>query len=414
MVNAAQTDPSTEAKLAELTRGVVDLHRREELLERLASGRTLRIKAGFDPTAPDLHLGHTVVLTLMRRFQELGHRAIFVIGDFTARIGDPTGKSATRPALDDATIRTNAKTFEAQVGKVLDPELTEIRFNSEWLEPLGAAGLIRLASRYTVARMLERDDFKKRFRAQVPISIHEFLYPLLQGYDSVALEADVELGGSDQLFNLLVGRELMRDHGQTPQVVMTLPLLEGTDARIVDGTLVGEKMSKSLGNTVGIDEPPEEIYGKLMSISDDLMWRYYELLSTLDDKALVELKHSVASGTTHPKAAKARLAREITARYHGDAAAEAAAAHFDQVHTRKEVPDEIPERAYTFPEGALPLATLLADLGLASSRSEARRLIKGGGVRLNGERAVDPQAQIQAGEWLLQVGKRKFMKVRPA
>ncbi|MDF1566099.1 MAG: tyrosine--tRNA ligase [Deltaproteobacteria bacterium] len=399
--------------LDEVTRGAVDLHSREQLEELLAAGRPLKIKAGFDPTAPDLHLGHTVVLARMKRFQALGHRAIFVIGDYTARIGDPTGKNATRPPLEEEAIRRNASTFEAQVKKVLDPELTEIRFNSEWLEPLGASGIIKLAAHYTVARMLERDDFKKRYKAGIPISIHEFLYPLLQGYDSVALEADVELGGTDQLFNLLVGRELMRDHGQRPQVVMTSPLLEGTEGRLVDGKLVGEKMSKSLGNYVGIDEPPEEIFGKLMSITDDLMWRYYELLSDRSTAEIAAEKQAVAEGSLHPKSAKEALAREMVVRYHGEEAGEAAAAHFARVHTNRGLPEEIPEGAYTFPPEGASLAGMIADLGLAGSRSEARRLIKGGGVKVDGEKVADPQAELSSGEYLLQVGKRKFFRVQP-
>ncbi len=391
----------------------MDLHSAEQLTKLLASGRPLKIKAGFDPTAPDLHLGHTVVLARMKRFQALGHKAIFVIGDFTARIGDPTGKNVTRPPLAEAEIQANAKTFERQVKKVLDPSLTEVRFNSEWLEPLGTAGIIRLAARYTVAQMLERDDFKKRYRAGVPISIHELLYPLLQGYDSVALEADVELGGTDQLFNLLVGRELMRDHDLMPQVVMTSPLLEGTEARKVDGALVGEKMSKSLGNYVGIDEPPDEIFGKVMSITDDLMWRYYDLLSDQSSTELIELRRKVEGGDLHPKAAKEALARELVIRYHDEAAGDAAVEHFARVHARRQLPEEIPEGDYAFSEEGAVLAAMIADLGLAKTRSEARRLIKGGGVRVEGERVSDPQAKLDAGEYLLQVGKRKFYRVRP-
>lgn len=408
---------TAEVQLREVTRGAVDLHTEAGLTSLLESaakeGRALRVKAGFDPTAPDLHLGHTVVLARMRRFQHFGHQVIFVIGDFTARIGDPTGRSATRPALDDEAIRRNAETFKTQVYKVLDPKRTEVRFNSEWLDGLGATGIIRLAARYTVARMLERDDFKTRFRGGIPISVHEFLYPLMQAYDSVALRADVELGGTDQLFNLLVGREIMRDYDLPPQVVITSPLLEGTDARMVDGKLVGEKMSKSLGNYVGIDEAPEEIYGKLMSISDDLMWRYYELISEQPLEDLDALRARVASGEVHPKAAKDRLAREIVARYHDGAAATAAAAAFEQVHARRELPDEIPEAPFAFDGNPAPLASVLSDLGLVASRKEARRLIKQGAVRVDGTRISDGTADLDAGEHLLQVGKRKFLRVRP-
>ena len=417
MANVDVAQATVDEQLRELTRGAVDLHTEDRLRSLLETcqkeGRALRVKAGFDPTAPDLHLGHTVVLTRMRRFQRYGHQVIFVIGDFTARIGDPTGKSITRPALDDETIRRNAETFTAQVFKVLDPKRTEVRFNSEWLDGLGATGVIRLAARYTVARMLERDDFKKRYRSGTPISVHEFLYPLMQAYDSVALRADVELGGTDQLFNLLVGREIMRDYDLPPQCVITGPLLEGTDARMVDGKLVGEKMSKSLGNYVGIDESAEDIYGKLMSISDDLMWRYYELLSERPLDALAALKADVATGKVHPKAAKAALARELAARYHDPAAADAAAEAFEQVHARRELPDEIPEGRYPFEGDAAPLAGVLADLGMVGSKNEGRRLIKQGGVRVDGERVAEPTAELPAGEHLLQVGKRKFMKVRP-
>jgi tyrosyl-tRNA synthetase len=409
---------TAEEQLAEVTRGAVDIHASDQLRalleESVRTGRALRIKAGFDPTAPDLHLGHTVLLTRMRRFQRFGHQVVFLVGDFTASIGDPTGRSATRPPLDRDTILRNAETYKEQVFKILDPKRTEVRFNAEWLDGLGAAGLIGLAGKYTVARMLERDDFKKRFRTGTPISVHELLYPLVQAYDSVALKADVELGGTDQLFNLLVGREIMRDYGQKPQVVITSPLLEGIDAREVDGAIVGDKMSKSLGNYVGIDEPAPEIFGKLMSISDALMWRYYELLSDLDAAGLARLREDVSAGRVHPKAAKVALAKEMVARFHDSAAADEAAEAFERVHQRREVPDEIPEAEVAFEEGALPLARILAETGLAASNSEARRLIKQGGVKVDGERADDPQGTVGAGTYLLQVGKRKFLRVRPA
>ena len=391
-----------EEQLAEVTRGAVDVHTREDLLRKLSQSYDkqvpLRVKMGFDPTAPDLHLGHTVPLERMRRFQDLGHTVIFLIGDFTGMIGDPTGRNTTRPPLSEEQIAANAETYKKQVFKILDKERTEVRFNSEWLTPLGSAGLIKLAARYTLARMLEREDFKKRWESQVPIALHELLYPLAQGYDSVALKADVELGSSDQLFNLLVGRQLQKEYGQSPQICLTGPLLEG-----LDGV---NKMSKSLGNYVGIDEPASEQYGKLMSISDALMWRYYELLSRKPLNEIAALKAG------HPKQAKSELAKEIAARYHGADAAAAAEQQFEQVHARREVPDEIEEKALSL-EGAesLPLARTLAQLGLASSGSEARRLIAQGGVSIEGERVTDPNAKLGAGVHLLKVGKRKFTRV---
>ena len=359
-----------EEQLGEVTRGAVDVHTREDLLRKLQNSYDkqvpLRVKMGFDPTAPDLHLGHTVPLERMRRFQELGHTVIFLIGDFTGMIGDPTGRNSTRPPLSEEQIAANAETYKKQVFRILDRDRTEVRFNSEWLVPLGSAGLIRLAARYTLARMLEREDFKRRWEKEVPIALHELLYPLAQGYDSVALKADVELGSSDQLFNLLVGRQLQKEYGQAPQVCLTGPLLEGTDAREVDGRIVGDKMSKSLGNYVGIAEPPQEQYGKLMSISDGLMWRYYELLSR---RSLVEIE---ALRRGHPKAAKSELAKEIVARYHGAEAARAAEEQFEQVHRRREVPDEVEEREISRDPGAdsVPLVKTLAQLGLASSGSD--------------------------------------------
>jgi tyrosyl-tRNA synthetase len=400
-----------EEQLAEVTRGAVDVHTREELSRKLQASYgklvPLRVKMGFDPTAPDLHLGHTVPLTRMRRFQDLGHTVIFLIGDFTASIGDPTGRNTTRPPLSDEQIAANAETYKSQVFKILDRARTEVRFNSEWLRPLGSGGMIRLAAKYTLARMLERDDFKKRWEGQIPIALHELLYPLAQGYDSVALKADVELGSSDQLFNLLVGRTLQKEYGQAPQVCLTGPLLEGIDAREVDGKIVGDKMSKSLGNYVGIDEPAQEQYGKLMSISDGLMWRYYELLSR---RSLAEIE---ALRREHPRKAKSELAKEIVARYHGPEAAKAAEEQFELVHKRREVPDEVEEKAVARDAGAdsVPLAKTLAQLGLASSGSEARRLIAQGGVSVEGGRVSDPNAKLPAGVHLLKVGKRKFIRV---
>jgi tyrosyl-tRNA synthetase len=400
-----------EEQLAEVTRGAVDVHTREDLLRKLTNSYEkqvpLRVKMGFDPTAPDLHLGHTVPLERMRRFQDLGHTVIFLIGDFTASIGDPTGRNTTRPPLSDEQIAANAETYKKQVFKVLDQELTEVRFNSEWLRPLGATGMVKLAARYTLARMLERDDFKKRWQSETPIALHELLYPLAQGYDSVALKSDVELGSSDQLFNLLVGRQLQKEYGQAPQVCLTGPLLEGIDAREIEGRIVGDKMSKSLGNYVGIDEAASEQYGKLMSVSDGLMWRYYELLSR---RSLAEVAVLRAE---HPKKAKSELAKEIVARYHGAEAARTAEEQFEAVHRRREVPEEIEESEVAREAGAdsVPLAKTLAQLGLASSGSEARRLIGQGGVSVEGERVSDPNAKLTAGVHLLKVGKRKFTRV---
>ena len=400
-----------EEQLAEVTRGAVDVHTREDLSRKLQASYEklvpLRVKMGFDPTAPDLHLGHTVPLERMRRFQDLGHTVIFLIGDFTASIGDPTGRNTTRPPLSDEQIAANAETYKNQVFKILDRAHTEVRFNSEWLRPLGSGGMIKLAAKYTLARMLERDDFKKRWEGQIPIALHELLYPLAQGYDSVALKADVELGSSDQLFNLLVGRTLQKEYGQAPQVCLTGPLLEGIDAREVDGKITGDKMSKSLGNYVGIDEPAQEQYGKLMSISDGLMWRYYELLSR---RSLAEIE---SLRREHPKKAKSELAKEIVARYHGPEAAKAAEEQFELVHKRREVPDEVEEKAVARDAGAdsVPLAKTLAQLGLASSGSEARRLIAQGGVSVEGGRVSDPNAKLPAGVHLLKVGKRKFIRV---
>jgi tyrosyl-tRNA synthetase len=392
---------------------MVDLHVEKELRERLQkahdTGVPLRVKAGFDPTAPDLHLGHTVLLSRMRRFQQFGHTVIFLIGDFTGMIGDPSGRNATRPPLTREQILSNAETYKKQVFKILDPAETEVRFNSEWLGPMSFADVVRLASRHTVARMLERDDFKKRYTGNTPISIHEFLYPLAQGYDSVALKCDIELGSSDQLFNLLVGRALMQQYGQIPQVVLTGPILEGLDARLdpASGKIAGDKMSKSLGNYVGVAEAPEEQFGKLMSVTDDLMWRYYELLSARTTAEIAALRAG------HPKAAKVALAKEIVERFHGAEAARQAEAHFEQVHARRETPEDVAEVALSLAgQASLPLAAALADAKLASSRSEARRLVAQGGVTVNGERASDPQAALAAGEYLVKVGKRHFAKLK--
>ena len=407
-----------EEQYDELTRACVDLHVAEDFRSKLRrayeGGKPLLVKTGFDPSRPDLHLGHSLVLNRMRRFQDFGHHVVFLIGDFTGMIGDPSGKNITRPALSKEEIAANAETYKAQVFKVLDEKATLVRFNSEWLAALGAEGLLRLAARYPVARMLERDDFKKRFREGRSIAIHEFLYPLLQAYDSVALKADVELGSADQLFNLLVGRQLMKEYGLEPQVIITGPILEGLDAHLVDGKIVGEKMLKSLDNYVGIDEPPDQIFGKLMSISDDLMWRYYELLSSKPLGEIQALRASVESGKKHPKEAKADFAREMVTRFCGSAAAEKAAADFERRFARKEIrAEELPlVQVDLGAQGQLFLTQVIAKAKLASSSSEARRLIVQGGVKLNQEKISDPRAQVGAGEYLLQVGKLRAARVR--
>jgi tyrosyl-tRNA synthetase len=399
-----------DEQFAEVTRGSVDLHVAEELRAKLRRAydaeRPLLVKAGFDATAPDLHLGHTLLLTRMRRFQELGHRVVFLIGDFTALIGDPSGKSATRPALSREMVLANAETYKAQVFKVLDTERTEIRFNSQWLDALGTEGLVRLSARWTLARMLEREDFKTRFREGKSIALHELLYPLLQGYDSVALEADVELGSSDQLFNLNVGRDIMPDYGLAPQIVLTMPLLEG-----LDGV---EKMSKSLGNYVGINEPPEQIFGKLMSISDDLMWRYIELLSAMPLQRVAEQRVRVASGGLNPKEVKAGFAEEMAARFHGAEAGRRAAEEFERRFAKRQLdPESVPEHPVALGGAArIPLVRALADAGLVASTSEGRRLIGQGAVRVDGNRISDVKHELGAGTYLVQVGKLRAARLR--
>jgi tyrosyl-tRNA synthetase len=400
-------------QLREISRGAVDLHTEKDLRERLQdsydTGTPLRVKAGFDPTAPDLHLGHAVLLTRMRRFQQFGHSVIFLIGDSTGLIGDPTGRNLARPSLSRDQIAANAETYKQQVFKILDPAATEVRYNSEWLGKMGFAEVIRLASRHTVARMLERDDFKRRYAENRPISIHELLYPLAQAYDSVALKADVELGSSDQLFNLLVGRAIMPDYGLRPQIVLTGPILEGLDGKLDrdSGKIVGDKMSKSLRNYVGIAEPPEEQFGKLMSITDDLMWRYYQLLSARTSSEIAELRAG------HPRAAKAALAREIVARFHGTVAAARAEEQFEKVFRGREAPDQVEECEFALAGAtSIPLAKLLADTHLVTSKSEGQRLIAQGGVSVNGERVSDRQLALGAGEFLVKAGKRKFVRLR--
>jgi len=390
-------------QIAELSRGTDEVLPESGLESKLKQGRPLIVKAGFDPTAPDLHIGHTVLINKMRQFQEFGHEIVFLIGDFTGMIGDPSGKNSTRPPLSPEEIRANAETYESQIFKILDEKKTRVEFNSNWMGDMDAAGLIKLAARHTVARMLERDDFSKRYAGGQPISIHEFLYPLVQGYDSVALKADVELGGTDQKFNLLVGRQLQQDYGQEPQLVMTTPLLEG-----LDGV---QKMSKSLGNYVGITEPPGEMFGKIMSISDDLMWRYFELLSfrTLDD--IAALKRSVDEGK-NPRDAKFELGQEIVARFHGDKAAVDAEREFISRFQQGAMPDDIPELTLPSQDGALGIAHLLKAAGLVSSTSDAFRMIKQGAVRIDTQRIEDRGLQIEAGTTAVyQVGKRKFARV---
>ncbi|GAB4123005.1 MAG: tyrosine--tRNA ligase [Sideroxydans sp.] len=386
-----------------IRRGSDELLLEAELVQKLALGRPLRIKAGFDPTAPDLHLGHTVLLNKMRQLQDLGHHALFLIGDFTGMIGDPTGKNATRPPLSREQVLANAQSYQEQVFKVLDPARTEVVFNSAWMDKFSAVDLIRLAATHTVAQMLERDDFSKRYRGNQPIAIHEFIYPLVQGYDSVALKADIELGGTDQKFNLLMGRELQKHFGQSPQCVLTMPLLEG-----LDGV---NKMSKSLGNYVGITDSPGEMFGKLMSISDDLMWRYYDLLSFRSLAQIAHFKEEVAQGR-NPRDIKVLLAQEIVARFHSQQAAEAALAEFEARFRRGELPDDMPEITLQADNGALGIAHVLKQAGLVSSTSEALRQIAQGGVRLAGERVSDKALQLKAGTVVVvQVGKRKFARV---
>lgn len=392
------------SQLTVLKRGAVELLSEAELVEKLRRGKSLRIKAGFDPTAPDLHLGHTVLLQKLKQFQELGHQVIFLIGDFTAMIGDPSGRNETRPSLSEADIKKNVKTYEEQVFKILDPKKTQVVFNSAWMEKISSKELLQLASRQTVARMLERDDFERRYKKGESIAIHEFLYPLLQGYDSVQIRSDVEIGGTDQKFNLLVGRELQRHYGQEPQVVLTLPLLIGTDGI--------QKMSKSYGNTIGITEPAQEIFGKVMSLSDDLMWSYFELLSDLPSEEIKSLRKAVHDEVEHPKAVKMRLAREITARFHGGAQAEQAQSEFENIFKNKGLPDNI--EILRMPCGGENrlLVDLMMDAELAPSKTEARRLIRQGAVSVNDKRVEEIEERLQSsGEYLLKVGKRRFKKL---
>ena len=390
--------------LARIKRGCDELIVEEELVRKLGTGRPLRIKLGLDPTAPDLHLGHTVVINKLRHFQDLGHQVQFLIGDFTGMIGDPTGKNQTRPPLSREQILENAQTYRAQMSKILDPEKTQVLFNSEWSDRLGAEGMIRLASRYTLARLLERDDFANRYKAGQPIAVHELLYPLMQGYDSVAMKADVELGGTDQKFNLLVGRELQRHFGQEPQCIMTMPLLVG-----LDGV---EKMSKSLGNYIGIAEPAQEIFGKVMRVSDELMWRYLELLS-FEPMEGIRAKKKAVEGGANPRDVKFDFAKEIVERFHGRAAAERAAGEFNARFREGALPTDIPEVSLKAPPAGLVTTQVLRQAGLAPSSSEANRLIAQGGVRIDGERVSDRTLVLATGRtYLVQVGKLKVCRIK--
>jgi tyrosyl-tRNA synthetase len=387
----------------EIKRGADEILIEDELIERLKEGKPLKIKAGFDPTAPDLHLGHTVLINKLRVFQQLGHEVIFLIGDFTGLIGDPTGKNVTRKPLSREDVLANAETYKEQVFKILDPAKTTVRFNSEWMDKLGAAGMIKLAASQTVARMLERDDFKKRYGNNQPIAIHEFLYPLVQGWDSVALESDVELGGTDQRFNLLMGRELQKSQGQRQQTVLMMPLLEG-----LDGV---QKMSKSLNNYIGITDAPNDMFGKIMSISDDLMWRYFDLLSFRPLEEIAQLKVTVAEGA-NPRDTKIELAKEIIARFHDDSAAEAAHQDFIQRFQKNAIPDDMPELTVALAVEGMGIASLLKEANLVASTSEAMRMIKQGAVKIDGEKVEDPKLQLSnAVEAVYQVGKRKFARI---
>jgi len=389
-----------------IRRGAEEILVESELVEKLKKGRPLRIKAGFDPTAPDLHLGHTVLLNKMRQFQELGHEALFLIGDFTGMIGDPTGKSATRPPLTRDEVIDNARTYEQQIYKILDPEKTIVMFNSSWMGEMGAADMIQLAAKHTVARMLERDDFHKRYSSGQAIAIHEFLYPLIQGYDSVAMKADVELGGTDQKFNLLVGRELQKHYGQEPQVILTMPILEG-----LDGV---QKMSKSLNNYIGIADAPDDMFGKIMSVSDDLMWRYFELLSFRPLDEIAGFRRQVADGA-NPRDIKFLLGEELVARFHGHAAATGAREAFVARFQKGQMPDEMPEVTVGVGAEGMPIANVLKEAGLVNSTSDALRMLKQGAVRIDGERVEDRGLVLEPGiSHVMQVGKRRFARVTTA
>ena len=391
--------------MQQLLRGADEIIPQAELESKLATGKPLEVKAGFDPTAPDLHLGHTVLINKLRQFQMLGHNVSFLIGDFTGLIGDPTGKSATRPALTEAEIKQNAQTYQDQVFKILDPELTRVRFNSEWMSAMSSSDMIRLAAQHTVARMLERDDFSKRYAAQQSIAIHEFLYPLVQGYDSVAMDTDIELGGTDQKFNLLVGREMQKAYGKPQQAILTVPLLEG-----LDGV---QKMSKSLNNYIAITDTPNEMFGKLMSVSDELMWRYFELLSFRSIDEVEEFEQQIEQGA-NPRDIKFLLCEEIITRFHDKTAAESAKADFIQRFQKNAIPDDMPELSIALADG-MPIANLCKQAQLCSSTSDAMRMVKQGAVKINGEKIEDPRQVIQEqASFVLQVGKRKFTRINPS
>ncbi|MBN1634946.1 MAG: tyrosine--tRNA ligase [Deltaproteobacteria bacterium] len=390
-----------DEQLGEITRGVVEIVSFEELTKKLQKNRPLKVKVGFDPTAPDIHLGHTVVMQKMRQFQDAGHEVIFLIGDFTGMIGDPSGRSATRPPLSREEVLENAKTYQAQIAKILDPERTTIAFNSQWMDNMVVSDFIKLTSVQTVARMLERDDFKKRYTQNQPISIHEFLYPFIQGYDSVALEADIELGGTDQIFNLFMGREIQKAYGQEPQVVMTLPLLEGTDGI--------QKMSKSYDNYIGVDDTPDDMFGKVMSITDELMWRYYELLSSKTIEEIERLKNDVNGGVLHPMDVKMDLAYELVARFHTSEQAQESRDGFLQVFRKKSLPDEMPH--IVIDDENTWICSILKEAGLTGSTSEAKRLIAQGAVKINQQKAFDDKLILAKGEHIIQVGKRRFAQV---
>jgi len=408
----AEQQAELERQLRLIQRGTAEIVPEEELRAKLArsirTGQPLKVKLGLDPTAPDIHIGHTVVMQKLRQFQDLGHRVQLLIGDFTGRIGDPTGKSETRKQLTDEDVKRNAATYQEQLGKILDPDKTDVVYNSEWLAPMTFADVVQLSAKYTVARMLEREDFTKRYANGLPISIHEFFYPLMQGYDSVALDSDIELGGTDQKFNLLMGRTLQKEYGKEPQVAIMMPLLEG-----LDGV---QKMSKSLGNYIGISEAPKEMYGKAMSIPDELMIKYYELVTDVPTEEIEALKRGLADGTVHPRDAKMRLGATIVRMYHGEEAAKEAEAHFVTVFQQRALPDEIEEFALPASEldnGAIRLAKLLVVSGLQPSSSEARRTVQGGGVKLNEEKLTDPNAELVVNDGdIIQVGKRKFLRFR--
>ena len=400
---------NVEQQIEIIKRGAVEVLTEEDLLKKLnhsvMKGVPLRVKAGFDPTAPDLHLGHTVIIHKLKQFQDLGHQVVFLIGDFTGMIGDPSGKSETRKALTREEVSENAKTYQRQIFKILDPQKTQIVFNSQWMEKMSAIELIELCAQQTVARMLERDDFSKRYLNQQPISIHEFIYPLIQGYDSVALEADIELGGTDQKFNLLMGRDIQRVYSQDSQVIITLPILEGLDGI--------NKMSKSLNNYIGIDDPPQEIYGKIMSISDELMMRYYELLSDITIKELKELHEKIENGDEHPKEAKKKLAMEMVTRFHSMEEALKASQNFEHVFKHKEIPNELKEKIISCNEEKMRLTRLITICSnTINSNSESKRLIKQGGVSINGQKILDEYMELRtSGEYTLKIGKKEFLKV---